>query len=99
MRHSLPLVYSLLVSAAARQLSAAGATGTKQQYGGCYPHEVKVYGECGPHEVNVPRVPPAGCKSTAGVTCSKLRLVLVEPAGETDFLRGALEPHTRGHAP
>jgi hypothetical protein len=36
-----------------------------------------------------------------GVTCacSKLRLVLVEPAGETDFLRGALEPHTRGRPP
>jgi hypothetical protein len=27
---------------------------------------------------------------------SKLRLVLVEPAGGTDFLRGALEPHTLG---
>ena len=92
------MVYSLLVSAAARQLSAAGATGTKQQYSGCNPQEVKVYGECGPHEVNVLRVPPAGCKSTAGVTCSKLRLVLVEPAGETDFLRGALEPHTRRRA-
>jgi hypothetical protein len=89
------VVYSLLVSAAARQLSAAGATGTKQQYGGCNPQEVKVYGECGPHEVNVLRVPPAGCKSTAGVTCSKLCLVRVEPAGETDFLRGAFvrTPH------
>ena len=53
----------LLVSAAARQLSAAGATGTKQQYSGCNPQEV----------------------------------VRVEPAGETDFLRGALEPHTPGH--
>ena len=66
-------------------------------YGGCNPQEVKVYGECGPHEVNVLRVPPAGCKSTAGVTCSKLRLVRVESAGETDFLRGALEPHTLRH--
>ena len=88
------MVYLLLVSAAATQLSAAGTTGTKQQYGGCNPQEVKVYGGYGPHEVNVLRVPPAGCKSTAGVTCSKLRLVLVEPAGGTDFLRGALEPHT-----
>ena len=86
LRHSPRVVYLLLVSAAARQLSAAGTTGTKQQYGGCNPQEVKVYGGYGPHEVNVLRVPPAGCKSTAGVTCSKLRLVLVEPAGETDFL-------------
>jgi hypothetical protein len=70
---------------------------TKQQYGGYDPQEVKVYGGCGPYEVDVLRVPPAGCKSTAGVTCSKLRLVRVEPAGETDFLRGALEPHTPGH--
>ena len=85
----------LLVSAAVGQLSATGVTGTKQQYGGCNPQEVKVYGGYGPHEVNVLRVPPAGCKSTAGVTCSKLRLVLVEPAGGTDFLWGALEPHTR----
>ena len=100
LRHSLPVrVYLLLVSAAARQLSAAGATGTKQQYSGCNPQEVKVYGECGPHEVNVLRVPPAGCKSTAGATCSKLRLVLVEPAGGTDFLRGALEPHAHAVAP
>ena len=75
----------LLVSAAVGQLSATGVTGTKQQYGGCNPQEVKVYGGYGPHEVNVLRVPPAGCKSTAGVTCSKLRLVLVEPAGGTDF--------------
>ena len=88
------MVYLLLVSAAAGQLSAAGTTGTKQQYGGCDPQEVKVYGGCGPHEVNVLRVPPAGCKSTAGVTRSKLRLVRVEPVRETDFLRGALEPHT-----
>ena len=85
----------LRVSAADRQLSATGTTGTKQQYGGCNPQEVKVYGGYGPHEVNVLRVPPAGCKSTAGVTCSKLRLVLVKPAEGTDFLRGALEPHTR----
>ena len=84
----------LRASAAAGQLSAAGTTGTKQQYGGCDPQEVKVYGGCGPHEVNVLRVPPAGCKSTAGVTRSKLRLVRVEPVRETDFLRGALEPHT-----
>ena len=84
----------LLVSAAVGQLSATGITGTKQQYGGCNPQEVKVCGGYGAHEVNVLRAPPAGCKSTAGVTCSKLRLVLVEPAGETDFLRGALEPHT-----
>jgi hypothetical protein len=84
-------------SAAAGQLSAAGTTGTKQQYGGCDPQEVKVSGGCGPHEVNVLRAPLAGCKSTAGVTHSKLRLVRVEPAGETDFLRGALEPHTRCH--
>ena len=89
------MVYLLLVSAADRQLSATGTTGTKQQYGGCNPQEVKVYSGYGPREVNVLRVPPAGCKSTAGVTCSKLRLVLVEPAGETDFLRGALEPHTQ----
>ena len=47
------MVYLLLVSAAARQLSAAGTTGTKQQYGGCNPQEVKVYGGCRPHEVNV----------------------------------------------
>jgi len=80
------VVYLLLVSAAARQLSAAGTTDTKQQYGGCNPQEVKVYGGCEPHEVNVLRVPPTCCKSTAGVTCSKLRLVLVEPAGETYFL-------------
>jgi hypothetical protein len=85
----------LRVSAAVGQLSATGTTGTKQQYGGCNPQEVKVYGGYGPREVNVLRVPPAGCKSTAGVTCSKLRSVLVEPAGGTDFLRGALEPHTR----
>jgi hypothetical protein len=85
----------LLVSAAVGQLSATGITDTKQQYGGCNPQEVKVCGGYGPHEVNVLRVPPAaGCKSTAGVTCSKLRLVLVKPAGGTDFLRGALEPHT-----
>ncbi len=88
------MVYLLLVSAADRQLSATGTTGTKQQYGGCNPQEVKVYGGYGPHEVNVLRVPPAGCKSTAGVTCSKLRLVRVEPVGATAFLRGALEPHT-----
>ena len=81
-------------SAAAGQLSAAGTTGTKQQYGGCDPQEVKVYGGYGQHEVNVLRVPLTGCKITAGVTHSKLRLVRVEPAGETDFLRGALEPHT-----
>ena len=43
----------LLVSAAIGQLSATGVTGTKQQYGGCNPQEVKVYGGCGPHEVNV----------------------------------------------
>ena len=42
----------LLVSAAARQLSAAGTTGTKQQYGGCNPQEVKVYGGYGPLEIN-----------------------------------------------
>jgi hypothetical protein len=95
LRHSPPVVYLLIVSAASRQLSAAGTTGTKQQYGGCNPHEVKVYGGYGPNEVNVLRVPPACCKSTAGATCSKLRLVLVKPAGETDFLRGALEPHTQ----
>ena len=88
----------LLVSAAARQLSAAGATGTKQQYSGCNPQEVKVCGGYGAHEVNVLRAPPAGCKSTAGVTCSKLRLVLVKPAGGTDFLWGALEPQTRRRA-
>jgi len=70
----------LLVSAAVGQLSATGVTSTKQQYGGCNPQEVKVYGGYGPHEVNVLRVPSACCKSTAGVTCSKLRLVLVEPA-------------------
>ena len=62
MRHSPPVVYLLLVSAADRQLSATGTTGTKQQYSGCNPQEVKVYGECGPHEVNVLRVPPAGAK-------------------------------------
>ena len=33
----------LLVSAAVGQLSATGVTGTKQQYGGCNPQEVKVY--------------------------------------------------------
>ena len=76
------------MSAAARQLSAASTTGTKQPYGGCDPQEVKVYGGCGPHEVNVLRVPLAGYKSTAGVTHSKLRLARVEPAGETDFLGG-----------
>ena len=43
----------LRASAAAGQLSAAGTTGTKQQYGGCGPQEVKVYGGCGPHEFNV----------------------------------------------
>ena len=52
----------LWVSAAAGQLSAAGTAGTKQQYGGCNPHEVKVYGGCGPHEVNVLRVPPHAVK-------------------------------------
>jgi hypothetical protein len=93
------VVYLLLVSVAAGQLSAASTTDTKQQYGGCDPQEVKVYGGCGPHEVNVLRVAPAGCKSTAGVTRSKLRLVRVEPAGKTDFLRGALEPHTPRPAP
>ena len=87
----------LRASAAAGQLSAAGTTGTKQQYGGCDLHEVKVYGGCGPHEVNVLRAPLAGYKSTDGVTRSKLRLVWIEPAGETDFLRGALEPHTPWH--
>jgi hypothetical protein len=49
----------------------------------------------GPHQVHVIRVPAVGCTSTAGVTRSKLRLVLVESAGETYFLRGTLEPHTR----
>ena len=88
------MVYLLLVSAAAGHLSVASTTGTKQQYGGCDPQEVKVYGGCGPHEVNVLRVPPAGYKSIAGVTHSKLRLVRVEPAREADFLRGASEPHT-----
>jgi hypothetical protein len=87
------------VSTAAGQLSAAGTVGTKQQYGGCNPQEVKVYCGCGPHEVNVLRVPPAGGKSTAGVTRSKLRLVRGEPPGGTYSLRGALEPHTRGAAP
>jgi hypothetical protein len=91
------VVYLLLVSAATGQLSAASTTGTKQQYGGCDPQEVKVYGGCGPHEVNVLRVPPAGSKITVGVTRNKLRLVRVEPAVETDFLRGALEPHTPQH--
>ena len=43
----------LLVSAAVGQLSATGVTGTKQQYGGCNPQEVKVYGGYGPREVNV----------------------------------------------
>jgi hypothetical protein len=55
----------LLVSATSRQLSAAATTGTKQQYGGCNPQEVKVYGECGPHEVNVLWVPPASMSSTS----------------------------------
>ena len=81
-------------SVAAGQLSAAGITGTKKQYGGCDPQEVKVYGGYGQHEVNVLRVPLVGCKITASVTHSKLRLVRVGPAGETYFLRGALEPHT-----
>jgi hypothetical protein len=47
------VVYLLLVLAADRQLSVTGTTGTKQQYDGCHPQEVKVYGEYGPHEVNV----------------------------------------------
>ena len=98
MQCSPPVVYLMLVSAAAGQLSAASTTDTKQQYGGCNPQEVKVCGGYGAHEVNVLRAPPAGCKSTAGVTCSKLRLVLVKPAGGTDFLWGALEPHTRCRA-
>jgi hypothetical protein len=85
-------------SAAAGQLSAAGTTGTKQQYGGCDLLEVKVYGGCGLHEVNVLRAPLACCKSTAGVTHNKSRLVRVEPAGETDILRGALESHTHRRA-
>jgi hypothetical protein len=97
LRYNPLVIYRLLVSAAAGQLSAAGAANTKQQYGGCNPQEVKVYGGCGPHEVNV-RVPPARRKSAAGVARSKLRLELVEPAGETYFMRGAFEPHTRRRA-
>ena len=91
------MVYLLLVLAAAGQLSAADTVNAKHQYGGCNPQEVKVYGGCGPHEVNVLRVPPAGCKSTAGVTRSKLCLVRVEPAGETYFPRAGCvrTPHAR----
>jgi hypothetical protein len=89
----------LLVSAAAKQLSVAGAACTKKQYGGCNPQEVKVYSGCAPHEINVLRVPPACCKSVAGVSHSKLHLAPVEPAGETYFMRGALKPHTRCRPP
>ena len=71
------------MSAVVGQLSAAGTAGTKQQYDGCNPQEVKVYGGCGSHEVNVLWAPLTGCKSAAGVTHSKLRLVRVEPAGGT----------------
>ena len=91
-----PLVVHLLrVLAAAGQLSVVGIEGAKQHCGECNQQEVKVYGGCGPHEVNVLRVPPTGCESTAGVTRSKIRLVWVEPTGNTFFLRGALEPHAR----
>ena len=97
MRDIPPVVYVMRVSAAAGQLSAAGTANTKQQNGRFNPHEVKAYCGCEPHEVNVLygyhpqavkvlRVPPI---------VNKLRLVRVEPAaGETYFLRGALEPHT-----
>ena len=77
----------LRVSAAAGQLSAAGTTCTKQQYGGCNPHEVKVYGGCGPHEVNVLRVPPARCKNTAGGTDSTFTAYGYVPVQYVYFMR------------